>query len=112
MCRSLFIIRGHSTREAALTVSNDEQGDLFYSAGPHGKLHRLSVTMSEVTYFILRVHTGTGVSHSLGVRNGKCCYQREGPQPLRRYDLLHLMNPTCAVVMNRRHSGPRGLVGY
>ena len=29
----------------------------------HGNLHRLSVTMSRVTYFILRAHTGSGVSH-------------------------------------------------
>ena len=33
---NLFIFRGHSTREpASIIVGNDEQGDLFYSAGPH-----------------------------------------------------------------------------
>ena len=30
----------------------------------HGNLHQFSVTMSRVTYFILRAHAGTGVSHS------------------------------------------------
>ena len=30
----------------------------------HGNLHQSSVTMSMVTYFILRANTGTGVSHS------------------------------------------------
>ena len=39
---SLFIFRGHSTRD----------------------LHQLSVTMSRVTYFIMWAHTGTGVTHS------------------------------------------------
>ena len=39
-------------------------GAYLYSAGTkHGNLHRLSVTTSRVTYFILRAHTGTGVSH-------------------------------------------------
>ena len=27
--------RGHATREPVSAVYNDEQGDLFYSAGPH-----------------------------------------------------------------------------
>ena len=37
MFRSLFIglFRGHSTRQPASVVSNNEQGDLFYSEGPH-----------------------------------------------------------------------------
>ena len=36
-----------------------------YSVGTqHGNLHPLSVTMSRMTYFILRAHTGTGASHS------------------------------------------------
>ena len=30
----------------------------------HGSLYQLSVTMSRVTDFILRAHTGTDVSHS------------------------------------------------
>ena len=30
----------------------------------YGNLHQLSVTMSRVTYFVLRTHTGTDVSHS------------------------------------------------
>ena len=33
--RVYFIFRGHSTRESASIIWNDEQGDLFYSAGPH-----------------------------------------------------------------------------
>ena len=32
---SLFIFNRHSTQEPASIVCNDEQGDLFYSAGPH-----------------------------------------------------------------------------
>ena len=32
---NLFTFRGHSTREPASVVRNDEQSDLFYSAGPH-----------------------------------------------------------------------------
>ena len=40
-------------------------GAHLYSAGTqHRNLHQLSVTMSMVIYFILRVHTGTSVSHS------------------------------------------------
>ena len=35
MLWSLFIFRGHSTREPASVVCNDEQRDLVYSAGPH-----------------------------------------------------------------------------
>ena len=42
----------------------------LYSAGTqHGSLHQLSVTMIRVTYFVLRAHTGTGVSHSQHRRN-------------------------------------------
>ena len=37
----------------------------LYSAGTqHGNLHQSSITTSRVTYFILRAHTGTGVSHN------------------------------------------------
>ena len=32
---SLFVFRVRSTREPASIVCNDEQGDLFYFAGPH-----------------------------------------------------------------------------
>ena len=32
---SLFIFRGHSTREPASLVRDNEQGDIFYSAGLH-----------------------------------------------------------------------------
>ena len=40
-------------------------GAYLYSAGTqHGNLRQLSVTTSKVIYFILPVHTGTGVSHS------------------------------------------------
>ena len=35
----------------------------------HRNLHQLSVMMSRVTYFILRAHTGTGVSHSQHSKN-------------------------------------------
>ena len=39
-------------------------GAYLNSAGTqHGNLHQLSVTMSRMTYFILRAHTGTGASH-------------------------------------------------
>ena len=34
MLSSMFIFRGHSTREPASSVCNDEQGDLSYSTGP------------------------------------------------------------------------------
>ena len=40
-------------------------GAYLYPAGPQdGNLHQSSVTKSRVTYFILRVHKGTGVNHS------------------------------------------------
>ena len=43
---------------------------LLYSAGTqHGNLHQLSVTMSRVTYFIPRIHTGTGVGHGQHRKN-------------------------------------------
>ena len=37
MLWSLLIFHGHSTRDPVLVVCNDEQADLFYSAGPHRK---------------------------------------------------------------------------
>ena len=40
-------------------------GAYLHSAGTqHGNLHQLSVTLSRVTYFILRSNTGTYVGHS------------------------------------------------
>ena len=45
--------------------SNTRSGACLYSAGTqHGNLHKLSITTSRVTYFILQAHTGTGVSQS------------------------------------------------
>ena len=45
--------------------SNTCFGAYSYFAGTqHGNLHQLSVTMSRVTYFILRAKTRTNVSHS------------------------------------------------
>ena len=46
----------------------------FYSAGTqHRNLHQLpvSVTMSKVTYFILRANIGTHVSHSQHKKNSE-----------------------------------------
>ena len=41
-------------------------GACLYSAvTQHGNLHQLCVMMGRVTFFSLRSHTGTGVSHSL-----------------------------------------------
>ena len=37
---------------------------LYSAAAEDGNMHQLSVTMSNVTYFILLAHTGTGVSHA------------------------------------------------
>ena len=37
----------------------------------HGNLHQLSVTMSRVTFLILRAHTGTGLSHSQHKKNSE-----------------------------------------
>ena len=37
---------------------------LYFAETQHGNLHQLSVTMSRVTYLILRAYTATGVSHS------------------------------------------------
>ena len=49
-----------------LTQKNNTYfGAYLYAVGTqHGNMLQLSVTTSRVTYFILRVHTGTGVSHS------------------------------------------------
>ena len=46
----------------------------------HGNLHQLLlVTMSKVTYFILRVHTGTVVSHNQHKKNsGEVLEKNEG----------------------------------
>ena len=45
---SLFIFRGHSTREPASLVCNDEQGDLFYSAGPHRNRYQPELTQEKL----------------------------------------------------------------
>ena len=42
---------------------------LYFAGTRHENLHQLSVTMSRVTYSILRAHTGTGVSHSQHRKN-------------------------------------------
>ena len=42
---------------------------LYSAATKQVNLHKLSVTTSRVSYFILRAHTGTGVSHSQHRRN-------------------------------------------
>ena len=45
-------------------------GAHLYSAGTqHGNFHQLSVTISRVTYFMVRAHTGTGVSQSQHRKN-------------------------------------------
>ena len=50
--------------------NNTSFGTYLYSAGTqHGNLHHLSVMKSRVTYFILRAHPGTGVSHSQHWKN-------------------------------------------
>ena len=38
MFRSLFAFRGFPTQELASVICNNEQGDLFYSAGLHRNL--------------------------------------------------------------------------
>ena len=37
----------------------------------HQNLHHSSVTTSRVIYFILRAHTGTGISHNHHEKNSK-----------------------------------------
>ena len=44
-------------------------GDYLYAGTKHRNLHQLSGTMSRVTYFILRAHTGTGFNHSQHRKN-------------------------------------------
>ena len=55
---------------------------LYFAGSEHGNLHQVSVTMSRMSYFILRANTGTGVSHSqqekLGRGFGKM--QVKGPE--------------------------------
>ena len=47
-------------------------GAYLYSAGTqHGNLQQLYVTISRLTYFILRAHTGTGVRHSQHMKNSE-----------------------------------------
>ena len=46
----------------------------------------MSVTMSRVTYFILRAHTGTGVSHSQHRKNSGDVLEKmqvKGPEKLK-----------------------------
>ena len=51
--------------EHKLQENSNTFGDYLSAAGvQHGNMHQLSVTMSNVTYFILLAHTGTGVSHA------------------------------------------------
>ena len=65
-----FFLKPHPKLYPQFRNANPENNDTcfgayLYSAGSqHGNLHHLSVTMSRVTYFILRAHTATGVSHS------------------------------------------------
>ena len=57
----MSIISVHKPRK---TITHDYFEAYLYSAGTQrGNLHQLSATMSRVTCFILRAHTGTGVSH-------------------------------------------------
>ena len=42
------------TQEPASVMCNNEQVDLFYSAGRHRNLHQSCVTTSRLTYFTLR----------------------------------------------------------
>ena len=66
-CRT-FSQHPHTRRKSHTTLTmhnNTSFGAYFYSAGiQHGKLRQSFGTMSTVTYFILRVHTGTCVSYS------------------------------------------------
>ena len=45
---NLFIICEHSIREPASVVPDDEQGDLFYSAGPQRNLHQPQLTQEKL----------------------------------------------------------------
>ena len=45
---SLLIFHGHSTREPASVVCNDEQGDLLYCAGQHRNLRYLQLTQEKM----------------------------------------------------------------
>ena len=72
--KSLFLkpqLKLHpQVRNANQTNNNTCFGAYLHSTGTqHGNLHQLSVTMSRVTYFILRAHTGTCVSHSQHRKN-------------------------------------------
>ena len=42
------MFRGHSARELAPIVSDDKQGDVFYSADPHRNLHYPQLTQAKV----------------------------------------------------------------
>ena len=53
-------------------------GVFLYTDFEHGNLHQSSVTTSRVTYFILRAHIGTCVSHSQQSKNSKRFGKNEG----------------------------------
>ena len=46
------------------TITRVLEAYLYCAGTQHVNLHQLSEAMSRVTYFLLRVHTGTRVSHS------------------------------------------------
>ena len=55
----------HNSGLQTQKYNNTSSGAYVYSTGTqHGNLHQLSVTMSRVTYFILRANIGTSVSRS------------------------------------------------
>ena len=47
---NLFVFSGHSLLEPDSAHSDDAQGDLHYSQGPHGKRTALARTMAAKTY--------------------------------------------------------------
>ena len=48
MVWNIFIFRGHSTREPASVVCDDEQGDLIYSADPHRNRCKPQITQGKL----------------------------------------------------------------
>ena len=59
---SLFILRGHLTREPASIVCDNQQGDLFHFAVPHRRLRQQQLTREKL---------GRGLGKNEGERTGK-----------------------------------------
>ena len=63
-------------------------GAYFYSPDTQdGNKHQLSVTMSRVSSFILRAHTGTGVSHSQQRENSGEVFGKNADEWTRRVEI-------------------------